>query len=180
MKKQILFFVMIATFVATNFAQDVKDESSKMDLFSSKTGVIIKFTDYKLPKLFLTQGMADTKIRKIESSDEVEYFFQISKKIQSDTKTAAIASEDLVDLINALETLKVSATNDMSTSEYIENKFITDDGFMLGYFISAGEVKWFLTLEKYGSVSTIFINNVSTIEKSFNGAKLKMDELMSK
>ena len=179
MKKILLLLVIVTFSTLTAFNQDAKDESTKMDQFASKTGVIIKFTDYSLPNLNLTYGAAETKVRKMESADETMYFYQISHEGKYGTKTGSIAFEDLADLINALQSLKEQSHNDLTNSgDYLENKFITDDGFKVGYYISDGKLKWFIVLEKYGSGNTIFIKNVSTIEDSFNGAKQKIEELM--
>lgn len=160
------------------FAQDVKETNTKMDAFASKTGVIIKFVDYTLPNLNLTYGAAETKIRKLISGGEVGYFYQISYQGKYDTKTASVAYEDLIEVLKAFQTLKADSENDVSLNpDYLENKFVTDDGFKLGYYVSEGKLKWYLVLEKYGSDNTIFINDVSTIETAFNAAKMKMEEL---
>ena len=58
----------------------------------------------------------------------------------------------------------------------MENKFVTDDGFQVGYYVSKGKVQWYLTLEKYGK-STIFIS-FPKINLAFDGAKKKIEELM--
>ncbi len=158
--------------------EDAKEASTKMDAFVSKTGVIIKFVDYSLPDLKLTIGAASTKIRKYISGGEVGYFYQISKRGKYDTKTASIAYEDLLEIINATSSLKNDSDKDLTINpDYLENKFVTDDGFQLGYYVSRGKLKWYLKLERYGSGANIFINEVTTIEAAFNGAKLKIEEL---
>jgi hypothetical protein len=163
------------------FAQDAKDvneESSKMDAFASKTGTIIKFIDYALPDLKLTYGIAETKIRKFVSGLEIEYFYQISNEGKYNTKTASIAYEDLLEVIKAIEPLKNESVSDLASKpDYIENKFVTDDGFKLGYYISKGKLTWYLVLERSGSGNTIFVNDLSVIETAFNSAKQKIEEL---
>lgn len=177
MKK--LFFATGLLFISLSlFAQDAKEANTKMDLFASKTGVILKFIDYSLPNLNLIYGAAETKIRKLISGGDIAYFYQISYKGQYDTKTASIAYEDLIEIIKAFQTLKSDSVNDQSSKpDYLENKFVSDDGFQLGYYVSSGKLKWYIVLEKYGSGNTVFINDVITIEKAFNGAKEKIESL---
>ena len=43
--------------------------------------------------------------------------------------------------------------------------------------INKGKTTWFLQLEKYGSDNTIFIENLEMVEKAFEEAKNKIDEL---
>ncbi len=183
MKKVLLVFSVILL-TSNLFAQDTKDikqEATKMDAFASKTGVIVKYIDYSLPNLKVTYGVAETKIRKFISAGDVEYFYQISKEGKYDTKTASIAYEDLLEVIKAITTLKNEVTADQTLNpDYLENKFVTDDGFKLGYYINKGKLAWYLVLEKYGSGNTVFINDVSGIEAAFNTAKLKIEELKTK
>lgn len=161
------------------FGQDTKEANTKMDAFASKMGVIIKYVDYSLPNLSLNYGgVSETKVRKFIIGSDIGYFYQISFKGQYNTKTASIAYEDLLEVIKAIQTLKTeSATDQSSNPDYLENKFVTDDGFQLGYYVSSGKLKWYLVLEKYGSGNTIFINDVTTIETAFNGAKEKIESL---
>lgn len=177
MKKQL--FLAILMIVSLDICgQSVKESNTKMDVFASKTGVIIKFVDFSLPNLNLTYGAAETKVRKLISGGDVGYFYQVSYKGQYDTKTASIAYEDLLEVIKALQTLRTELTADQSSNpDYLENKFVTEDGFQLGYYVSSGKVKWYLVLEKYGSGNTIFINDVLTIETALNGAKSKIESL---
>ena len=177
--KNLLFVLGLLLLTSSLFAQqDAKEANTKMDAFASKTGVIIKFVDYALPNLGLTYGAAETKVRKLISGGEVGFFYQISHQGKYDTKTASIAFEDLVEVIKAIQTLKSDSEKDKSTNpDYLENKFVTEDGFQVGYYISKGKLKWYLVLEKYGSGTTIFVNEVSAIEKAFNNAKLKIEEL---
>jgi hypothetical protein len=178
--RKILTITFILILPLILHGQDAKDESSKIDLFASKTGVILKFIDYSLPNLKVSYGAAETKIRKFISGGDVGYFYQISYQGKYDTKKASIAYEDLVEVIKAIDTLKAESNSDKSSNpDYLENKFVTDDGFQLGYYVSEGKLKWYIVLEKYGSGNTVFINDVSTIETAFQEAKSKIETLKS-
>ena len=180
--KKLLFalgFILLISSLYAQDANDVQQATTKMDAFASKTGTIIKFIDYSLPNLKLyLGGIAETRIRKLVSGTEVKYFYQISYKGKYDTKTASIAFEDLLEVIKAIEPLKKSSKEDIELNpDYLENKFVTEDGFQLGYYVSKGKINWYLRLEKYGSGNTIFPSNFDSIESAFNSAKQKIDEL---
>lgn len=166
----------------TLFAQDVKKEAesvkTKMDMFSSKTGTITKFTDTKLPNLKTSFGGAETKIRKIINGASSAYFYQITKEGKYSNSTASIEYNDLLEVLKALKALQPEVEKDIAASpDYLENKFITIDGFQVGYYVSNGKASWYVKLEKYGSDNTLFIDNGNTIETAFTEAKNRIDEL---
>lgn len=164
------------------YAQDVKKEAenvkTKMDVFSSKTGAITKFIDTKLPNLKASYENGETRIRKIISGNTVGYFYQIVKSGKYGNTTASIEYSDLLEVIKAIKSLKADVDKDIAANpDYLENKFITVDGFQVGYYVSKGKASWYLKLEKYGSDNTLFIDNGDTIDTAFNEAKNKIDEL---
>lgn len=183
MKKKIFLLLNITIIVLSLSAQDVKNQDktiqTKMDVFASRTGAIIKFIDYNLPNLKLyVGGNADTRIRKLTSAGESKYFYQIEKSGQYSNSTASIEYYDLLEVIKALTTLKTQVDNDIASNpDYLENKFVTADGFEIGYYVSKEKTKWYLKLERYGSDNTIFINDVETLTTAFQGAKDKIEEL---
>lgn len=153
------------------------ESQSKMDVFASATGSIIKYSDYNLEPLKSAYGVVETRIRKIDAKGESQAFLQITKDGQYGSKKASIAFEDLEDIINALPRLKSDAQLDVSTNaDYVENKFVTDDGFQVGYYVSKGKVSWYLVLEKYGSDNTFFLKDILSAETLFNSANNKMKE----
>jgi hypothetical protein len=163
------------------FGQDAKQEVSKMDNFASKTGVIVRFEDHKLDDIKLSYGTAEAKIRVITSGGDTGYFYQLSNEGKYGTKTASIANEDLMEVIKAFDSLKSQAASESSNqSAYVENKFITDDGFQVGYFVSDGKVSWYMKLTKFGNGNTIFVKNIDDVQSAFNQASNKIDDLKSK
>jgi hypothetical protein len=164
-------------------SQNIKEESetvkTKMDVFASKTGIITKFTDFNLEGLKTTYGIrAESRIRKVNSGSIEKYFYQIEKKGKYGNSTASIEYSDLLELIKALNKLASDISNDIADNpDYLENKFVTEDGFLVGYYISKGKGTWYLKLEKYGSDKTIFVANVETIITGFNDAKAMIESL---
>ncbi|NNT71674.1 hypothetical protein HKT18_05530 [Flavobacterium sp. IMCC34852] len=181
--KKIITILLIALLTSiSSYAQDVKKEiekeKTKMDVFASKTGTIIKFTDYNLNRIKTSYASSEARIRKISSGTSSTYFFQIVKSGQYSNSTASIEYSDLLEVIKALSSLKNEVEKDITANpDYLENKFTTVDGFKVGYLISKGKVTWYIQLEKYGSDNTLFIDKVETIEASFEEAKNKMEEL---
>jgi len=180
-KKMTLALALLVT-TLTIHAQDVKKEAeavkTKMDVFVSKTGAITKFVDTKLPTLKTSYEGAETRIRKISNGTTSAFFYQIIKEGKYSNTTASIEYSDLLEVLKALKVLKADINNDINANhDYLENKFITVDGFQVGYYISNGKAKWYIKLEKYGSDNTIFIDSGDTIESAFTEAKNKIDEL---
>lgn len=185
MKKLIYLscFLIASTLTFSQEAKkELEKEKTKIDAFSSKTGSIIKLTDYKLAGIkTLYGGLSETRVRKINSGSVVSYFFQIEKQGKYSNSTASIEYLDLLEVIKAVNSLKLEVEKDISTKpDYLENKFTTVDGFKVGYMINKGVLTWYLQLEKYGSDNTLFIENLEVLEKTFAEAKSKIDELKSK
>ena len=70
------FIVLIILFSHLVVAQDKKKEfkpaETKMEIFASKTGMITKFIDFKMPSLKLFLGeVAETRVRKVIVGNEL-------------------------------------------------------------------------------------------------------------
>ena len=183
MLKKSTFILVLLLGTVTMYAQDVKKEAetvkTKMDAFASKTGIITKFTDTNLAGLKTIYGdFAETRIRKVNSGTMTTYFYQIEKEGKYSNSTASIEYTDLLEVIKAMTTLKAEVEKDIAANpDYLENKFVTVDGFQVGYYVSKGKSIWYLKLEKFGSDNTLFIDNLDTIANALDEAKAKIDEL---
>lgn len=183
MKKSLtVITLLISTLV---FSQDIKKDAektkTKMEQFASQTGVITKFTDTNLNNLKSSYTVAETRIRKLNSGNSERYFYQIEKPGKYGNSTASIEYSDLLEVIKALNSLKLEVDNDiLKNPDYLENKFITEDGFQLGYYVSKGKATWYIKLEKYGSDKTLYIKDLEKIEANFTEAKNKIEELKNK
>ncbi|WP_117880274.1 hypothetical protein [Aureibaculum luteum] len=180
--KKLIMILLCSLFINGAFSQEIKEqkeENSKMLDFVSKTGVLIKFEDYNLPNIkAMLYSVVQSRIRKITSGNEEQFFLQISKKGKYDTKTASIAYDDLLEVQKALIKLKSQSELDLNaTSDYLENKFVSDDGFRIGYYINKNKLTWTMRLEKYGSDNTVFIKDFETLLETFQSGKEKIEEL---
>lgn len=183
MKKSFIIALLAIASISNLYAQDKKEEQlkTKMDMFASKTGVITKFTDFKLPSINSLYSLLEVRVRKISSGqNQPSYFFQITKEGKYSNSTASIEYTDLLEVIKALTTLKKDVDADLANPNYTENKFITSDGFQIGYYTQNNKSVWYMKLEKYGSDNTVYVNSVEQFESAFNGAKSKIDEIKVK
>jgi hypothetical protein len=176
--KRLVLLLALLLLPALAFGQ--QKNSTKMDKIRSKKGVTIKFIDYKLPVVESRFFPLKLTVKVFEAGDERQLFYEVYVNAADikDTNVAWIAEEDLSDMINALQSLKQSAIKDAQLNpDYLENRFVTEDGFSVGYYVSEGQPSWFLSFDKIGRGSDIFFNDVATIEDLFKQAKDKMDSL---
>ncbi|MGG5506758.1 MULTISPECIES: hypothetical protein [unclassified Myroides] len=177
MKKIALLFIILIGMSVT--AQEKKNISeTKMEVFLSKTGVIRKFIDFNLESIRSIYDNSKTRVRKIIIDNESKYFFQIEKTGKYGDKTASIEYTDLLEIMKAIIVLKESTESDIALApDYLENKFVTVDGFQVGYYVTKSKLKWYLKLEKYGNDDTIFIDDIEILEQILKQAKTKIEEL---
>tara|TARA_Y100001980_G_C14514028_1_gene289396 strand:+ start:243 stop:779 length:537 start_codon:yes stop_codon:yes gene_type:complete len=167
----IFFLYMILTSIQ---AQDEK-VLTKMERFVSNTGKIMKIENFDLPDLKASYEVLKAKVRKATVQDEVNYYLLLVKEDKYGDKSAAIAEDDLTELIKAFDELINQMENENSKSDYFENKFSTEDGFQIGYG-GSGNILWFITLEKYGK-STVIFNSYADIKAIFGMAIKKIEDL---
>lgn len=160
--------------------KEVNDGKSKLEAFVSKKGRIIKTLDYTLPKVSSLYCNCQARVRLLEAEGDKRYFFQIMKPGKYSTKVESIADEDVLEVIKAVEALKASVPSDLKTdANYMENCFITDDDFKIGYYVSKGEANWYVGLSGIKSES-LFFKNVKSLTDVFVGAKNKIESIKSK
>jgi tRNA G10 N-methylase Trm11 len=167
----ITFFCLL---FSSLYAQDEK-VLTKMERFVSNTGKIVKLENFHLPDLKASYEVVKTKVRRVTIQDEINYFLLLVKEDKYGDKSAAIAEDDLSELIKAFDELIQQSENETTKSDYFENKFTTEDGFQIGYG-GSGNIVWFITLEKYGK-STVLFNKYADIKAIFGLAEKKIEEL---
>ena len=175
MKK--LLVVMAMLLPLATFAQNTEDvkKLTKFEEFSSKTGSIVKFVDVKMPRISLSScGNLDTGIRTFKSGNNA-YFYRLDRP--ETIETAMIEYSDLVEINKALTKLASEVEADVASNpDHLENKFRTEDGFEVGYFVSKGEANWYLKLVRY-SRHTVIVKNKTVVIDAFKNAQAKIEEL---
>lgn len=174
--------VMLTAISVQSSAQENKKDQqtieTKMDKFISKTGAFVKFVDNKLPRLEITYGSAETRIRRVINGEQTFYFYQIDKTGLYSRSIASIEYSDLLEIIKALDSLVAEVDKDVASNpDYLENKFITVDGFQIGYFVSKGKSTWYIKLEQHGTENTLLLESAASIGIALDGAKSKIEEL---
>ena len=180
--KKILFLLAMLPMMC--YSQDAKDEhKSKIDVFMSEIGIKTKFIDYELKNLTGNAGYtiykAETCIRKVIKGDEIKYFYRIEpKKDGVDNPVAFIEYSDLKKIKEALESIKSEVEKDLSLEpDYLENKFVTDDYFYIGYYIKKKKITWFIILDKFGTNKHVYFQEVEPLEQAIDNALIKIEEL---
>lgn len=178
--KKIIFIIALLMPMASFAQSDSEKKLTKFEQFTSKTGRISKFVDVKMPNIPKSfMGSLETSIRTIMGEKENIYFYRIEEEETQRTNAhiAMIEYSDLVEINKALTKLISEVDADCSAKpDYLENRFITEDGFQIGYYVSKGKANWYLKLERYKS-STVFIKDASSLANNFLSAQEKIKEL---
>lgn len=183
MRKVLIALMLVIPFVCYSQGHGETKKLTKFEEFSSKTGSITKFVDTKMPNIpesFI--GSLKVGVRTIIGSQKNIYFYRIEEEETSSSTShiAMIEYSDLVEINKALNRLSSDVNSDIqSNPDYLENKFVTEDGFQVGYYISKGKASWYMTLERYSS-STVFVNNAEVLTSALKDAQSKIEELKSK
>lgn len=124
-------------------------------------------------------GSVSTSIRTAMGEQFNSYFYRIEdpETNRSVAHIAMIEYSDLVEINKALAKLVAEADTDCSANpDYLENRFVTNDGFEIGYYVSNGKANWYMKLERYSS-STVFVKNAESLTTNFQDAQKKIEEL---
>ena len=160
--------------------QNAEKELTKFEAFTSKTGSITKFYDVNMPKVSTyLGGKLDASVRVVQKGSDKMYFYRLEKAETSSSvaRIAMIEYSDLVEINKAIATLVVEYSTDVAEAQdYLENKFISNDGFQVGYFISGKNARWFVKLERYSS-STMFFSSSDDVVETFKNAQAKIEEM---
>ena len=174
MKKLIMFF-SISLMFGQNMNAEEEKQATKLDQLLSSSNTV-KFYNYDLGTVKQTYGAKlKCEIKKLHTASDITFFLQITKPGEYSDAVANIAEDDLDNLIEGMSILKSELPQDLKTnSNYMENKYVTEDGLYLGYYVSKGKGTWYMKLEKYGSKKTAFIKDINELEAIFNQAKGKI------
>lgn len=177
-------------------------------VLSSLCGVaqegMYSFKDYPISTIDIQTDYSyiNTFVRKVNVDDEIRYYY-VLKAVSKDTRISItstvvtmISYEDLKKINNALKSLLAKEENDwkagLAEIHYVENKYVTESGFGIGYCIDNGRLEWFVELD-YGAINgwnlndrvnridenkAFSINNGNVLENSFGKAQEKIESLM--
>ena len=177
MKKVLCFMLFLLAFGSNLNAQnDSIVRVTKHQALDSQKGKIIKYEDKKTNDIpcFNSQFPFKCKIRTFFRNGINSYFLILGD-------TYKIEYSDLVEINKAFDKFYKEVDADCALKpEYLENKYITDDGFKIGYYVKKGKPTWFVDLNIYsvqgfGELKKPFDfseglkNAQSEIEKMING-----------
>ena len=124
-------------------------------------------------------GSLEAGVRTLMGEQENSYFYRIEEPetTRSIAHIAMIEYSDLVEINKALKKLVAEVDSDCAANpDYLENRFITNDGFQIGYYVSKGKASWYIKLERYSN-STVFVKNAEALTTNFEEAQKKIEEL---
>lgn len=177
MKRTILFVLCLLTLGMNVNAQEAKNDSiirnTKYGALETRKGEFIKYVDKKMKDItYSSMYTFGSTVRKFLSK-EPPRFFLILGYVKS---RAYIEYSDLVEVNKAFDKLFKEVDADCALKpDYLENKFITDDGFKIGYYIKKGKATWFVDFDATSQWAPII-----EIKKAFdfaNGLKDMQHEI---
>lgn len=133
--------------------------TTKYEEFISQSGTFIKFTDILLPPIdqYHTDGISGV-VRTVWGQDKNYYFLILTKSSLFEGPRAMIEYSDLLELNKAFVKLLGEVDEDVKLRteyDYLENKYVTNDNFKLGYYIEKKKAKWFVQFDPYLEVTRI-------------------------
>lgn len=176
MKKIVIVLALLMPLILV--AEETEKQQTKFERFVSKTGVMIKFVDTKMPNISGAFGYKSPKacIRTVLGETENTYFYVLSKESDGFVYYANIEYSDLVEINKAIKKMIQEVTADCDAKPYhLENRFITEEGFRVGYVVEKSTASWYIRLNEL-SASEVFLSDFEELKK-FHDAQAKIEEL---
>ncbi len=175
MKRYLWFVLFLLAFALNLNAQnDSIFRVTKHSVIDSRKGSIIKFVDKKLKTIqYNPKSMygISCKIRTFFDEGENAYFVILAEG------RAMIAYSDLVEVNKAFEKLFKEVDSDCALNpDYLENKYVTDDGFKIGYYIEKSKAHWFANFNTFSRSTQTFFELKAPYEFA-NGLKEAQREI---
>ena len=148
MKRNLCFLLFLFAFsMNLNAQNDSIIRVTKYSALDTRKGHVIRFVDKKMKDIIYSSNSLyniNSKIRTFYDDGGNSYFVILST---SRMKTM-IEYSDLVEVNNAFEKFFKEVDADcVLKPDYMENKFITEDGFGIGYYIEKGKAHWFFDFD---------------------------------
>ena len=156
--------------------------TTKYEEFISQSGTFIKFTDILLPPInqYYTDGISGV-VRTFWGQNKNYYFLILTKSSLSEGPRAMIEYSDLLELNKAFVKLLGEVDEDVKLRteyDYLENKYVTNDNFKLGYYIEKKKAKWFVQFDPETEVSRISYQN--DLYKLLQNAQECIEKIMAR
>lgn len=151
---------------------------SKIEELTQRTGTLIRFIDYELPTLKTNNEKALARVRGVRIDGEVTYFYQIEQTDKIIPLVGSIDSNDLVEMIKAMDALLSSSVSDSKYDPYyLENKYVTPDGLQIGYYMKDQRMLWFVQLNRLLSETILLSYDYTTFFDSIKKGKELIEKL---
>lgn len=194
--KKIIISAVVVFMLLPLTAQNSTVVTTKKDKILSETETHIKFTDKDLPKFDMVGiFLPRTKVRKVETKNGTSYFYLVESQASTadvsgnlmgklSTKTGGkenvdwqwIEYSDVVAINTAITKFKTDVEQDIASgASYVEQTYVTSEGFHVGYRVSEGKASWFFKMSPKDP--EVFAKAVENIVDAFANAQKELDVL---
>lgn len=161
---------------------DGKKITTKYEEFISQSGTFVKFIDNKMPtNVELYNDGISGNVRTFWGQTRNHYYLILTKKDLSGSYDAMIEYSDLIELNKAFARLLGEVDDDVKLKteyNYLENKYVTNDQFKLGYYIEKRKAKWFVKFAP--NIPLLRITYQKEFCKFLNDAQEKIEQIMAR
>ena len=170
MKKILLILLAIIPTIA--MAQTLP-----FDTMKSYEGQLIKYKDIRIEpvKLAITPYIIVANVR--YSYDENKYYFCLQQTKDKFTHTETISYQTLIELNKVIKILIEQSQSELSSDDLIRNYYQSTDGFIVGYEVQGGEIRWYIDFCDKTYNDKKFILSGHQIAAVFAIAQKKIEEL---
>ena len=89
-----------------------------------------------------------------------------------------IEYSDLVEVNKAFEKMFKEVDSDCALNpDYLENKYITEDGFEIGYYIKKGKPNWFIDSDIYSLAGFVEVKKPYEFSKGLKDAQNEIETM---
>ncbi len=156
---------------------DEQRNLTKLENLISAKGKLVRTVSHDLEATHSETNVLSAQVMVVDTGDSVAYFLLLAKEREDDEVVAAIAEADIKALSKAIISLKAASLVDVYlNADHVQNIFVTDDNFTIGYFVLDSSLTWFIALDEYSDELEYF-DDVSVIENLLTSAEDKIKEI---
>ena len=156
---------------------DEQNNLTKLETLISAKGKLVRTVSHDLQATHSETNVLSTQVMVVDTGDSIDYFLLLAKEREDDEVVAAIAEADIKALAKAITSLKEASLVDVYlNADHVQNIFVTDDNFTIGYFVLDSSLTWFIALDEYSDELEYF-DDVSVIENLLTSAQDKISEI---